>query len=214
MSLLKKPPLMSRGAWARQRWLRIWPSGRSWPGPAREDMAAVVYRHTEDHPLFMLQMVGTRWRSKAGSRPPLMAARAALGRGVPGSEEHSIWRGRRGCGDLLGGATGAIGGHGTAGVRGGQVWPRGQEFRPWLVWRPGCKATPEAVETACEALARGRGSSWRIGGLTEWPDRTEVSGRYGWRHPPLSGGGISAPGGGAPGTRAGIDRWGRGWRQA
>ena len=131
---------------------------------AREDLAAVVYRRTEGHPLFMVQVVD--YLVQHGPLPGGAGAEGALDLEVP-----------QGLKDLLEAQLGRLGATAQQVLEVGSV--AGAEFVVASV-AAGAQMAPEAVEAVCEALAR-QGQFLEDRGLAEWPDGT-VSGHYGWRH--------------------------------
>ena len=95
-------------------------------------LAAVVYRRTEGHPLFMVQVVDyleqqgvAPGRGRGGWAPPgTRRPRLAVPAGAAAADR---------------GAAGAVKRRGPAGAGGRGVW-RGRSL-PWPVWRPGCRGT-------------------------------------------------------------------------
>jgi DNA-binding winged helix-turn-helix (wHTH) protein/predicted ATPase len=138
-------------------------------GAARADLAAVVYRRTEGHPLFMVQVVDALAQPGDLHVPDL----AAVG---PGEEGHArmVPLGLR---ELLEAQLGRLGTTEQQVLEVGSV--AGAEFVVASV-AAGLEMAPAAVEAVCEGLAR-QGRFLEDRGLAEWPDGT-VSGRYGWRH--------------------------------
>ena len=124
----------------------------------------MVYRRTEGHPLFMVQVVDI-WCSTAHCRRARRAA-GALDLEVP-----------QGLKELLEAQLGRLGATAQQVLEVGSV--AGAEFVVASV-AAGAQMAPEAVEAVCEALAR-QGQFLEDRGLAEWPDGT-VSGHYGWRH--------------------------------
>ena len=137
-------------------------------GAAREAVAAVVYRRTEGHPLFMVQVVDylVQQGPLPGVPPDGAGAEGALDLEVP-----------QGLKDLLEAQLGRLGATEQQVLEVGSV--AGAEFVVASV-AAGAQMAPAAVEAACEALAR-QGQFLEDRGLAEWPDGT-VSGRYGFRH--------------------------------
>ena len=138
---------------------------------APADVAAVVYRRTEGHPLFMVQLVDA------------LAQQGPLPGAAPGSAD-SGGGGRAlalavppGLRELLEAQLGRLGADEQQVLEVGSV--AGAEFAVASV-AAGLQMTPEAIEAVCEGLAR-QGQFLEDRGLAEWPDGT-VSGRYRFRH--------------------------------
>jgi tetratricopeptide (TPR) repeat protein len=137
----------------------------------QEDVAALVYRRTEGHPLFMVQLVDYLvQREPLAAGPPESVGgadrRGALDLAVP-----------QGLRDLLEAQLDRLEATAQRVVEVGSV--AGAEFVVASV-AAGVQLAPEAVEAVCEGLAR-QGQFLEDRGLVEWPDGT-VSGRYGFRH--------------------------------
>jgi DNA-binding winged helix-turn-helix (wHTH) protein/tetratricopeptide (TPR) repeat protein len=135
----------------------------------RADLAAVVYRRTEGHPLFMVQVVDALAQPGGLHVPDLAAA-------GPGEEGHVrvVPLGLR---ELLEAQLGRLGATEQQVLEVGSV--AGAEFVVASV-AAGLEMAPAAVEAVCEGLTR-QGQFLEERGFVEWPDGT-VSGRYGWRH--------------------------------
>jgi predicted ATPase len=137
----------------------------------REGMAALVYRRTEGHPLFMVQVVDYLVRQ---APLPVVPPGGIGGAGAEGTLDLAVPQRLR---DLLEAQLGRLGATEQQVLEVGSV--AGAEFAAASV-AAGVQMAPEAVEAVCEGLAR-QGQFLEDRGLAEWPDET-VSGRYGFRH--------------------------------
>ena len=136
---------------------------------AHAGVTAALYRRTEGHPLFMVQMV-----DYLAQQDVLRATmQAATSQGAARALDAVVPPRLR---QLLDAQFERLTPAEQQGWR-WAAWP-GWSSR-WPVWRGGA-TPPEAVEAVCEGLAR-RGQFLEDRGLAEWPDGT-VSGRYGFRH--------------------------------
>jgi predicted ATPase len=138
---------------------------------APADVAAVVHRRTEGHPLFMVQLVDAL--AQEGPLPgaaPGRAGRAGGGRVLDLAVPSGLQQ-------LIEAQVGRLRADEQQVLEGGSV--AGAEFAVASV-AAGLQMTPESIEAVCDRLAR-RGQFLEDHGLAEWPDGT-VSGRYGWRH--------------------------------
>ena len=135
------------------------------------DVAAWVYRRTEGHPLFMVQVVDALARQGLPQGALTGHARSAR------AEEARARAVPPGLRDLLEAQLGRLGATEQQVLEGGSV--AGAEFAVASV-AAGMPMALEAVEAVCEGLAR-QGQFLEDRGLAEWPDGT-VSGRYGFRH--------------------------------
>jgi adenylate cyclase len=127
-------------------------------------LAPVVYRRTDGHPFFMVQV--TDYLVQAGEPLLTPTVLVALERALP-----------QGLRALIEAQLGQLAAAEQRVLEGCSV--AGAEFAAASV-AAGSQMEPAAVEAACEALARQR-RFLEDHGLVEWPDGT-VSGRYGWRH--------------------------------
>jgi DNA-binding winged helix-turn-helix (wHTH) protein len=136
----------------------------------REDMAAFVYRRTEGHPLFMVQVVDYLTQQDL-SQPPTPATG-----GDPGGRrcDPAVPPGLR---ELIETQLAQVRDTEQDVLQIGSV--AGAEFAAASVAATG-QVTHDVVETVCERLVR-RDQFLEHRGLAEWPDGT-VSGRYGFRH--------------------------------
>jgi predicted ATPase/DNA-binding winged helix-turn-helix (wHTH) protein len=136
----------------------------------RDGVAAVVYRRTEGHPLFMAQVVDDLVQQGRLQTPVSLAADgmggAALEQVLPQGLRHFL-EAQLGRLDAVAQEVLAVGS------------VAGAEFAVASV-AAGVQTAAEAVEAVCERLAR-QGQFLEDRGLVEWPDGT-VGGRYGWRH--------------------------------
>src|SRR5262245_12117870 len=138
--------------------------------PVDDDaVAAFVYRRTEGHPLFMVQVVD--YLARQHLLPG--AAQAADRSGLPAIEQ-AVPQGLQ---DLLEAQLGRLPATEQEVLEVGSV--AGVEFVVASV-AAAVQRAPEAVEAVCERLAR-QGQFLDDRGLVTWPDGT-VSGGYGFRH--------------------------------
>jgi predicted ATPase/DNA-binding winged helix-turn-helix (wHTH) protein len=135
-----------------------------------EGLAAFVYRRTEGHPLFMVQVVD--YLEQQGVLRA--AARAAVGGSVGGEIDQEVPQGLQ---QLIEAQLGRLRAEEQQVLEVGSV--AGAEFVVASV-AAGMQTAPEAIEVVCEGLAR-QGQFLEDRGLVEWPDGT-VSGQYGFRH--------------------------------
>lgn len=127
----------------------------------QEEMAKFVYRHTEGHPLFMVQVIDYLARQEA---LPLLSQQAL--QEIPQGLQQLI--------DVqLGRLTEAE----QAVLEVASV--AGAEFTVASV-AAGLQESPETIEAFCEGMAH-QGQFIEERGIAEWPDGT-VSGRYAFRH--------------------------------
>lgn len=139
---------------------------RRFPDTREENrLSAFVYRRTEGHPLFMVQVAD--YLAEQG-------AQAGIASGAQAAREAVVPHGLR---ELIEVQLGRL----TDAER--QVLEvasvAGAEFAVASV-SAGCRMPVEDAETCCEGLAR-HGQFIEARGLATWPDGT-VSGRYGFRH--------------------------------
>jgi predicted ATPase/DNA-binding winged helix-turn-helix (wHTH) protein len=143
---------------------------RRWAPADYEAVAAFVYRRTEGHPLFMVQVVDYLERHYlVPGAAPTAADRSgdpAIDQVVPQELQ-----------DLLEAQLGRLSATEQQVLEVGSV--AGAEFVVASV-AAGMPTEPDGVEAVCERLAR-QGQFLEDRGLVEWPDGT-VSGRYGFRH--------------------------------
>jgi DNA-binding winged helix-turn-helix (wHTH) protein/predicted ATPase len=136
----------------------------------RDGVAAFVYRRTDGHPLFMVQVVDDLAQQGRLQTPvPLMAE------GTGGEAVDLVLP--QGLRHFLEAQLGRLDAVAQEVLAVGSV--AGAEFSVAGV-AVGVQTAPEAVEAVCERLAR-QGQFLEGRGLVEWPDGT-VGGRYGWRH--------------------------------
>jgi predicted ATPase len=128
-------------------------------------LAPVVYRRTDGHPLFMVQV--TDYLAQAGG--PLPATPTALG-----VLERALPLGLR---ELIEAQLGRLSAEEQQVLEVGSV--AGVEFAVASV-AAGLQGADDTIEAICARLAR-RGQFLDERGLETWPDGT-VSGRYGFRH--------------------------------
>jgi len=143
---------------------------RQSPPVGDDAVAAFVYRRTEGHPLFMVQVVDYLDRQHL---LPDAAALAADRADVPAIEQ-AVPQGLQ---DLLEAQLGRLTATEQQVLEGGSV--AGAEFVVASV-AAGLSLAPDTVEAVCERLAR-QGQFLDDRGLVAWPDGT-VSGGYGFRH--------------------------------
>jgi DNA-binding winged helix-turn-helix (wHTH) protein/tetratricopeptide (TPR) repeat protein len=132
---------------------------------ARAEVTALVYRRTEGHPLFMVQLLDYLAQHDV-LQTPTKAAALLLDEAVP-----------QGLRQLLEAQLERLAAEEQRVLEAGSV--AGVEFGVASV-AAGLETTPEAVEAVCDRLAR-QGQFLEERGLAAWPDGT-VSGRYGFRH--------------------------------
>ena len=133
-------------------------------------VAAFVYRRTEGHPLFMVQMVDYLEQQEVFHPYD----QTASGRAVGAAMDQDVPQGLQ---QLIEAQVGRLRAEEQQVLEAGSV--AGAEFAITSV-ATGLQAAPEAIEAVCERLAR-RGQFIEDRGLVEWPDGT-VSGCYGFRH--------------------------------
>jgi predicted ATPase len=142
---------------------------RTVPG-GHEGLAAFVYRRTEGHPLFMVQVVD--YLEQQGVLRALTPA--AVGGPVGREIDQEVPQGLQ---QLIEAQLGRLHAEEQQVLEVGSV--AGMEFVVASV-AAGMQTAPEAIEAVCEGLAR-QGQFLEDRGLVEWPDGT-VSGQYGFRH--------------------------------
>jgi len=130
------------------------------------DLTTRVYRWTEGHPLFMVQMVDYVEQQAGASAPLPIDEQAAVKVGVP-----------PGLRDLIEAQLGSLTEAECQVLEVASVV--GGVFAVASV-AAGMQTAPDAVEAVCETLAR-RGQFIEDQGLMTWPDGT-VSGQYRFRH--------------------------------
>ena len=131
-----------------------------------EAVAAFVYRRTEGHPLFMVQVMD------------YLEQHGMLQAGVADALGDTVVRELpQGLQQLIAAQVGQLGAEAQQVLEAGSV--AGAEFVVASV-AAGVQMAPAAVEAVCERLAQ-QGQFLDDRGVEEWPDGT-VNGRYGWRH--------------------------------
>ena len=139
---------------------------RRFPGSGDEsDVSAFVYRRTEGHPLFMVQM--TDYLARQG-------AQGAIASALQEASETAVPHGLR---ELIDVQLGRLTDTERQVLETASV--AGAEFSTASVGAA-ARMPVENVETCCEGLAR-HGQFIEARGLATWPDGT-ASGRYGFRH--------------------------------
>ena len=128
-------------------------------------LAPVVYRRTDGHPLFMVQVIDYL-AQEGGSLPATPTALGVLERALP-----------QGLRELIEAQLGRLSAEEQQVLEVGSV--AGVEFAAASV-AAGLQGTDATIEAVCERLVR-RGLFLDEQGLETWPDGT-VSGRYGFRH--------------------------------
>jgi predicted ATPase len=136
---------------------------------ARAEVTALVYRRTEGHPLFMVQMV-----DYLAQHNVLQAAVQAAGGATARRLDEAVPQRLR---QLLEAQLERLTVEEQRVLEVGSV--AGVEFGVASV-AAGMPTTPDAIEAVCDRLAR-QGQFLEERGLAAWPDGT-VSGRYGFRH--------------------------------
>jgi predicted ATPase len=135
-----------------------------------EALAAFVYRRTEGHPLFMVQVVDYLAQQHLLQDVTQTAVDSSGGPGMDPVVPQGLQ-------DLLEAHLGRLSAEVQQVLEVGSV--AGAEFVVASV-AAGVQRAPDAVEAVCERLAR-QGQFLEDRGLVAWPDGT-VSGRYGFRH--------------------------------
>src|SRR5262249_24503563 len=137
---------------------------------ARAGVTALVYRRTEGHPLFMVQMLDYLEQQDFLRAPDQGMAGGGAARIL---DEAGPEGGR----PLLEAQVERLAAEEQQVLEAGSV--AGVEFVVASV-AAGLETTPDAIEAVCDRLAR-QGQFLEDRGLAAWPDGT-VSGRYGFRH--------------------------------
>jgi len=151
----------------------------------------VVYRRTDGHPLFMVQVTDIWRRPGSCSYLTTPTALVALAACLPPALR-----------ELIEAQLGRLSAEEQQVMEVGSVAGR---CLPWPVWPRGCSVRTDTIEAACERLAR-RGPFLEEQGPGDLADGT-VSGAL-WVSPcPVSGRTLQ-PGWGVAGRRSCIGRWG------